>query len=469
MRGQFHESVSLYFDRAASFLDLDPGLLEHIRSCNAVLRLRFPVKDDDGRIVVVEAYRAQHSHHRLPCKGGFRYSLDVTQDETIALASLMTYKCAVVGVPFGGAKGGVKIDTRAASPGFVERATRRLTTELVKKKFIGPAIDVPAPDYGSGEREMGWIADTYRVLNFNELHPYACVTGKPLAMHGIPGRTEATGLGVYFGIRECLSFAEDLAPHDLTPGTAGKTVIVQGLGNVGYHAARALQRLGAARIIGIAEWNGGLWNPAGLDVETVAPHLRAHRTLAGCPGGEFVPDSAELLERPCDILLPAALENVVTVDNVRRIRAKMIAEAANGPVHAEAEGTLLARRCLILPDVYLNAGGVTVSYFEWLKNLAHVSFDRMTSHYEETSRRRILQLVEEALQRPLPPEVHATHANGPREIDIVRSALEDTMKRAYANIRDTRRRRNLPDLRTAAFAYALERLANSYGAHGIFP
>ncbi len=227
---RFLDSTLSYFDEAASFSDLPEGVIRQIRACNSVYRIRFPVVCEEGKVNVITGYRAEHSHHRLPTKGGIRFSTRVDQDEVIAMASLMTWKCAIVSVPFGGAKGGVTINPREASPYFRERVTRRYIAELIKKNFIGPEIDVPAPDYGTGEREMGWIADTYKALRPDSLHAYACVTGKPIALHGIEGRTEATGLGVFFGIREFLSREDITRPLGLQPGVAGQPVLGQGLG-----------------------------------------------------------------------------------------------------------------------------------------------------------------------------------------------------------------------------------------------
>ena len=468
-RAAFYESVSHYFDRAARFSSIHPGMLDQVKTCKAMYRMRFPVKQDDGSIIVVEAFRAEHSHHRLPTKGGIRFSKHVHQDETIALAALMTYKCAIVGVPFGGAKGGVRLDPREASEGFRERVTRRYTAELIRKNFIGPDIDVPAPDYGTGEREMGWIADTYKNLKMNEPNPYACVTGKPVSMQGIPGRKQATGLGVYMGIRSCLERSEDMKPLGLATGTAGKRVIVQGLGNVGYHAAFHLQTQGGAVITGIAEREGGIFNADGLDVTAVFRHREETGSILDYPGAENVVDRAALLERECDILIPAALENQITEENAPRVRARIIAEAANGPVSFEAETILQERGVMMIPDLYLNAGGVTVSYFEWLKNKAGVSFDRMMSRHEELVKREMIDELESIIGKRLPEDRRQRLIKGPSEEELVIAALEETMIRSYARVHDFWKRRQLPDFRTAAFLLAIERVAESYRHHGIFP
>ena len=468
-RRSLWESVSDFYDRAAAYTGLPDGLLAEIKACNSVLRMRFPVKHDDGSIEVVEAFRAEHSHHRLPTKGGIRFSPDLTQDEVIALAALMTYKCAITGVPFGGAKGGVRIDPHAISDGFRERLTRRYAAELVAKNFIGPAVDVPAPDYGTGEREMAWIADTFRALSPGQLHSAACVTGKPLSLHGLHGRKEATGLGVFYGIQEALSRGDELKPLGLTAGVEGKRVVVQGLGNVGYHAAKFLQHQGKAIIVGLAEIEGAIANPNGIDVDAVMEHRRETGSILHYPRATTLASTGAALELDCDILVPAALENQITAANAGAIQARIIAEAANGPVDTEGEQILLARGRLIIPDVYLNAGGVTVSYFEWLKNLSHVRFGRITAYHEETSHRRFLSTMERLTGKQVPDEERAGLIHGAREIDFVRSGLADTMISAYEDIRKTARTMKIPDLRTAAFALAIVRVAETYKSAGIFP
>lgn len=463
------ESVSLFFDRAAGHTSLAPGLLAEIKACNAIYRMRFPVKHDDGTIVVVEAFRAEHSHHQLPTKGGIRYGPAVSEDEIAALAALMTFKCAIVGVPFGGAKGGVRIDPHAIGEGFRERLTRRYTAELVAKNFIGPAVDVPAPDYGTGEREMAWIADTFRALQPAQLHANACVTGKPLSLHGIHGRREATGLGVYMGIREALAHDEDVKPLGLTRGLAGKRVVVQGLGNVGYHAAKLLQHEGRAIVVGLGEIEGAIACESGLDVDAVVEHRRESGSILNHRHARNLEPSESLLELDCDILVPAALENQITEHNAGRIRARVIAEAANGPVDGLGEAILSQRGKLVLPDVYLNSGGVIVSYFEWLKNLSHVRFGRITAYHEEATHARFVSVLERLTGARLGDEERAALIHGARELDFVRSGLEETMANAFVDIRRVARDRRTPNLRTAAFVLAIERIAETYKLMGVFP
>jgi glutamate dehydrogenase (NAD(P)+) len=465
----FFRDVSRYFDRAARYTGFSPGLLEAVRACNGVYRIRFPVERDDGEIEVVEAYRVEHSHHRLPTKGGIRFSPELNQDEVMALAALMTFKCALVNVPFGGAKGGIRIDPHAVSERFRERVTRRYTAELIKKNFIGPSLDVPAPDYGTGEREMTWIVDTFQALNPTQLDAYACVTGKPLSLHGIPGRREATGLGVYYGIQQAMAIAEDMKPLGLEPGLTGKRVVVQGLGNVGYHAAHFAQVEGGAVIVGLAEIEGGIHNPNGLDVDAVLRHRSETGSILDFPGARSIATSAEVLELDCDVLIPAALERQVTAENASRIRARIIAEAANGPVDPDGERILLERGVFLIPDIFLNSGGVTASYFEWVKNLSHISFARMTKRQQEISNRRFVEMVEQVPWRRFSRSQRERLIEGPSEIDFVYTALEETLAITYEGIREVWKERALPDLRTAAFLLAIERVANCYVSQGIFP
>src|SRR5512141_45412 len=389
----FLETVNRNFDAAASYLDYPPGLLDQIKVCNSIYKFRFPVRKEGGGYEVIEAWRAEHSHHKLPVKGGIRYSPDVNEDEVLALAALMTFKCAIVDVPFGGAKGGIKVDPRRTSVEQLERITRRYTAELIKKNFIGPGIDVPAPDYGTGPREMSWIADTYAQFHPKEIDAAGCVTGKPVTQGGIRGRKEATGRGVFFGVRECLGDSEITKKLGIAPGVAGKRVVVQGLGNVGYHAAKFLQEAGAV-VVGIAEYEGAIANPDGLDVDAVVAHRQQTRKITGYPNGKDLRSSGAALELDCDVLVPAALENVITAENAPRIRAKVVAEGANGPTTADAEAILRAKGVVVIPDMYLNAGGVTVSYFEWLKNLSHVRFGRMEKRFEEMSASRMVKWIE---------------------------------------------------------------------------
>ncbi len=467
----FFETVLTFFDHAASFTSHPSGLLDQIKYCNSIYEFKFPLKHGDSSYETIQAFRVEHSHHKLPVKGGIRYSEMVTEDEVKALAALMTYKCAIVDVPFGGAKGGVKIEPRKYSQDQLERITRRYTAELTKKNFIGPGIDVPAPDYGTGPAEMAWIADTYMALTSTNstLDAAACVTGKPIEQGGIQGRAEATGNGVFYGVRHALTYAEDVKKYGLTPGLEGKRVVIQGLGNVGYHAARFFQKAGAV-VVAVAEYDGAVCSDQGIDVDLLQAHRRETGGTLNCPGTRNLASSMEALEYECDILVPAALERQITRKNAPNIKARMLAEAANGPTTVEAAEILQQKGVMILPDMYLNAGGVTVSYFEWLKNLSHVRFGRMSKRFEESTNRALLDSVERLTGKRLSPEEKAVIAQGAGEVDLVNSGLEETMINAYDNIREVMlTTKGVQDLRTAAFVNAINKIAVSYMQLGIFP
>ena len=465
---KFFADVLNYFEKAAKFVDMPEGILDQIKFCNSVYRIKYPIKTKDG-FKVIEAYRVEHSHHKLPTKGGIRYSEHVNQDEVMALAALMTYKCAIVDVPFGGAKGGIKINPKDFSEDEMERITRRYTSELIKKNFIGPAIDVPAPDYGSGEREMAWIVDTYTTFNPTELNAAGCVTGKPISQGGISGRREATGLGVFYGVREALNHAEDAKKWGLKPGIKDKTVVVQGMGNVGYHTAKFFYE-GGAKIIALAEYEGAIYNPKGLDPDAVLAYRQKNKTLLGFPGATDLKSTGEALELECDILIPAALENQIHSQNAKNIKAKIIGEAANGPVTPEAEVVLLKKGIYIIPDIYLNAGGVTVSYFEWLKNMSHVRFGRMTKRFDENMNHSLMESIESLTGKKFTKQQHTDLERGAEERDLVYSGLEETMINAYHQIREIlHNTEGVNDLRTAAFVCAIRKVAVSYENLGIFP
>jgi glutamate dehydrogenase (NAD(P)+) len=467
-RLSFYETVNVYFEKAAALLDYPRGLLEQIKACNAVYAVQFPVRTSRG-YEVFEGWRVQHSHHRLPVKGGIRYAPEVNQDEVMALAALMTYKCAVVDVPFGGAKGGVKVDTKQYSEEELQAITRRYTAELVKKNFIGPGVDVPAPDYGTGGREMAWIADTYMALNPGQIDAFACVTGKPVTQGGIRGRVEATGRGVYYGLREACSQPDDMKALGLGVGLAGKRVVVQGLGNVGYHSAKFCREAGCI-IVAVAERDGALYRPQGLDVDAVVRYQKERGTICDFPGARTLTPTNAALELDCDILIPAALENQITQENAPRIQAKIIAEGANGPTTAEGEKILLDRGVLIVPDIYLNAGGVTVSYFEWIENLSHVRFGRVGKRFWEAAAERMLGALETRTGHPFADQERQQIVHGPDEIDLVNSGLEETMIGAYQQIREIKQRDpRIPDLRTAAFVSAITKIARAYLELGVFP
>ncbi|MFP1645754.1 Glu/Leu/Phe/Val family dehydrogenase [Pontitalea aquivivens] len=468
----FRDSVDIMFNRAVAVMDLSPGLVEKIRVCNSTYTVRFGVRLR-GQIHTFTGYRSVHSEHMEPVKGGIRYAPGVNQDEVEALAALMTYKCALVETPFGGSKGGLCIDPRDWEPHELEQITRRFAYELIKRDLINPAQNVPAPDMGTGEREMAWIVDQYARMNTTDINARACVTGKPLNSGGIQGRVEATGRGVQYALREFFRHPEDVASTGLSGDLDGKRIVVQGLGNVGSHAARFLAQEDGARIVGVIERDGGLWDDAGLDIEVVLAHLRATGGVRNCPAGRFEPVGAELLEADCDILIPAAMEGVINLDNAARIRAPLIIEAANGPVTAGADDILRRKGIVIIPDLYANAGGVTVSYFEWVKNLSHIRFGRMQRRAEEARNRLLVEELErlsadKGLGWTLSPDFKRRFLTGAGELELVRSGLDDTMRIAYQSMREVwHARPEVSDLRMAAFIVAIDRVAKSYQSKGL--
>jgi glutamate dehydrogenase (NAD(P)+) len=465
----FFESVTKSFDKAAKFTQWEAGILEQIKACNAVYRMKFPIKRDDGSIEVIEAYRAQHSHHKTPTKGGIRFSEAVDQDEVMALAALMTYKCAIVNVPFGGAKGGIKINPREYSSFELQKITRRYTSELVRKNFIGPGTDVPAPDYGTGEKEMAWILDTYIAMHPGEVDAMGCVTGKPVAQGGVRGRKEATGLGVFYGIREVCSMPDIMNKLGLKTGIEDKRIVVQGLGNVGYHTAKFFREHGA-KVIAIAEYEGAIFNEDGLNEEEVFQYRKNNKSLLDFPGSTKLNSSGDALELECDILIPAALENVINASNADKVKAKIIGEAANGPLTPDADEILSKKGILVIPDMYLNAGGVTVSYFEWLKNLSHVRYGRMEKRFTENLNKHILGQMEELTGKSVNTRERSLIEHGPDEVDLVYSGLEQTMIEATREIMNCWKANDkIPDMRTAAYVVAIDKVGTSYAELGIFP
>jgi glutamate dehydrogenase (NAD(P)+) len=463
----FRDSVDLMFNQAVELMDLPPGLCQKIRVCNSTYTVRFGVRLR-GEIHTFTGYRSVHSEHMEPVKGGIRYADMVNQDEVEALAALMTYKCSLVEVPFGGSKGGLRINPRDWDADELERITRRFAYELVKRDLIHPSQNVPAPDMGTSEREMAWIADQYARMHTTDIDSRACVTGKPRNSGGIAGRVEATGRGVQYALREFFRHPEDIAAAHLEGTLEGKRIIVQGLGNVGYHAAKFLEEQDGARIVGIGERDGAILKPDGLSIEDVRAHLLETGGVRGFPGAEFVEDGARVLEQDCDVLIPAALEGVINLSNVHRVRAPLIIEAANGPITFGANNILRDRGTVIIPDLYANAGGVTVSYFEWVKNLSHIRFGRMQRRQEESRHIMLIEELERLVGRPVSEGFRERYIRGADELELVRSGLDDTMRVAYQAMREVwHARADVPDLRTAGFIIAIDRVAQTYQAKGL--
>ena len=462
----FTQNVNRMAQRAFDLLNMPAGLAQAIEGCNEVLQVRFPVQIG-SRVEVFTGWRAVHSTHRLPAKGGIRFAPIADQDEVEALAALMTYKCALVDVPFGGSKGGLQINPADYSREQMQSITRRFTRELARKGFLSPATNVPAPDMGTGQREMAWIADTYKHLHPDDINYMACVTGKPVDHGGIRGRVEATGRGVVYAMRE---YFREHAPgaRGLRGGLGDKRIVIQGLGNVGYHAAKLLQEEDNARIVAIIERDGVLYNESGLQVERVRQYINEHQTVRGFPDARFDANGAAGLELACDILMPAALEAQIHKDNAARIRAPLIVEAANGPVTTEADAILNERGTTILPDILVNAGGVVVSYFEWVRNISHMRFGRMERRYQELHSHGVVSAIENLTGKQLPSNLQEEIVRGADELDLVRSGLEDTMSVAYRALLECMRANAVPDLRTAAFMTAIRKISSSYIDIGVY-
>jgi glutamate dehydrogenase (NAD(P)+) len=463
----FSQSVGFMADRAMQVLSLNAGTAEAIKNCNSVLQVRFPVQIRD-KIEVFTGWRAVHSTHRLPVKGGIRYAPYADQDEVEALAALMSYKCALVDVPFGGAKGALLIDPSKYTRDELQVITRRFTMELVRKGFLSPATNVPAPDVGTGQREMAWMADTYKQLHPEDVNHMGCVTGKPVSHGGIAGRVEATGRGVQYAVQEFFRHPDDVKKARLTPGLAGKTFVIQGLGNVGYHAAKFLSEEDDARIIAVIERDGVLRNEKGIVIEELHAYMIEHKTIKGFAGAAFSENGQQALEMECDILIPSAMEAQITQDNADRINAKIIFEAANGPVTYAADEILFKKGVTIIPDIYVNAGGVTVSYFEWIRNLSHIRFGRMERRHDELRNTQYASLLEEMTGTRIADHEKLKMTRGADEIDLVRSGLDDTMRNAYQQIRHVLlSNEKVRDYRTAAFVIAIEKISRTYLEVGI--
>ncbi len=462
----FLNSTNKLFDQALSYTEISPDLATRIRVSNSTYTINFGVKLRK-EIHTFTGWRSVHSEHFEPAKGGIRYDINASQEEVEALAALMTYKCAIIEVPYGGSKGALKINPKEWTKSEIEKITRRFAQELIKRDLIHPAQNVPAPDVGTGAEEMAWIADEYRRIHPTDINALACVTGKPTQKGGLVGRSEATGRGVQFIIREFFRHEEDYLKAGFKGGLKDKKVVLQGLGNVGYHAAKFLQEEDGCRIVCVMEHNGAILNPDGLNIEKIKSHQSEHGSFEGCSEGQFEANTSEFLTMECDILIPAAKENVIDKTIAQDIKAKLIVEAANGPITFEADGFLNERNVTIIPDIMANAGGVAVSYFEWIRNLRHIRFGRLEKRRNAFQFDTLISAIETMTGKEMPDKFKEQFIEGANEIDLVRSGLDDMMREAYQKVRQSMIENDIPNLRTAAYKVALDRIATSYDSIGL--
>ena len=462
----FLNSTNKLFDQALSYTEISPDLAKRIRVSNSTYTINFGVKLRK-EIHTFTGWRSVHSEHFEPAKGGIRYDINASQEEVEALAALMTYKCAIIEVPYGGSKGALKINPKEWTKSEIEKITRRFAQELIKRDLIHPAQNVPAPDVGTGAEEMAWIADEYRRIHPTDINALACVTGKPTQKGGLVGRSEATGRGVQYIIREFFRHEEDYLKAGFKGGLKDKKVVLQGLGNVGYHAAKFLQEEDGCRIVCVMEHNGAILNPDGLNIEKIKSHQSEHGSFEGCSEGKFEANTSEFLTMECDILIPAAKENVIDKTIAQDIKAKLIVEAANGPITFEADGLLNERNVTIIPDIMANAGGVAVSYFEWIRNLRHIRFGRLEKRRNAFQFDTLISAIETMTGKEMPDKFKEQFIEGANEIDLVRSGLDDMMREAYQKVRQSMIENDIPNLRTAAYKVALDRIATSYDSIGL--
>ena len=462
----FLRSTNKLFDQALGYTDISPDLATRIRVSNSTYTINFGVKLRD-QIHTFTGWRSVHSEHFEPAKGGIRYDISASQEEVEALAALMTYKCAIIEVPYGGSKGALKINPKDWTKAEIEKITRRFAQELIKRDLIHPAQNVPAPDVGTSAEEMAWIADEYRRIHPTDINALACVTGKPTTKGGLVGRSEATGRGVQYIIKEFFRHEDDCLEAGFKGGLKDKEISIQGLGNVGYHAAKFLQEDDECKIICVMEHNGAITNPDGLNIEKIKAYFSEHGSFEGCSEGKFESNSSDFLSMKCDILIPAAKENVINESNAQEIKAKLIVEAANGPITFEADELLNARNIIIIPDIMANAGGVAVSYFEWIRNIRHIRFGRLEKRRNAFQFDTLISAIETMTGKDMPEKFKEQFIDGVNEIDLVRSGLDDMISEAYQKVRQSMIENNIPNLRTAAYKVALDRIATSYESIGL--
>ena len=461
----FLENVDMMVNDTITKINIDSNIAKILKTCRSVLQVKFPVKIKN-QIEIFHGWRAVHSTHRLPVKGGLRFSTNVNQEEVEALASLMTFKCAVVDVPFGGAKGGLLIDPKQYDEESLEKITKKFARELIRKGYLSPARDVPAPDMGTSQREMGWILDAYKSLRPDDINHAACVTGKSTDHGGIKGRLEATGRGVCEALKEFFRHSNELTKHGIDGTLSDQTIIIQGFGNVGINSAKALYDNGA-RIIGVAEREGGIFSEDGIDIYQLEKYQSEKQTILNFPNTQNVKNSIDLLSYKCDILIPAALEGVITLNNADTIQAKIICEGANGPITYRANKKLLEKKKVIIPDIYANAGGVTVSYFEWIRNTSHIRMGRLNKRYEEDRGEAIIKAIQSISDKTIPKNLIKQLVHGANEEDIIASGLEDTMRTSFQDMLENKEKYDLDSYRMSAYAVALKKIEKSYLELGI--
>jgi glutamate dehydrogenase (NAD(P)+) len=462
----FKDNVNLHVDKSAKLLNFSDDLLEHLKSTHSLIKVNVGVVLD-GKINNFTGWRAVHSEHILPTKGGLRYSETVDQDDTEALASLMTYKCAIVNIPFGGAKGGLKINPKNYTMPQLREITKAFASKLINKGFISPALNVPAPDVGTSEREMEWILETYKTLKPDDINYRGCVTGKPLHRGGIAGRTEATGRGIEEVVREIFRHEDVVKEAGLKNELKDNEIIVQGFGNVGSNLAKHLYNRDNAKIVAIGEFDGYLYNKKGIDINALIKFFQKNKSINNPKLGEFKNKPSELLELDCDILIPAALENAITIDNVDKIKTKLIIEAANGPISFEADQKLFEKGVMIIPDIYVNAGGVVVSYFEWVKDISHIRFGRVEKRFQEQKILDIIDLIDKKTNTKTDFDTIKNIVHGADEEDLAFSGLEDSMRNAFIEIYNAKKQIKR-SFRDSAYYVSLKKIRNFYTVEG-FP
>ena len=463
----FLSDTTKYVNKALKHSDLSDGLANKIITCNSTYVVRFGVRLK-GKIFTFEGWRSVHSEHMEPTKGGIRFDIDTHAEEVEALAALMSYKCAIINVPYGGSKGGLRINPAEWDENELEKITRRFAQELIKRDLISPSMNVPAPDIGTSSREMAWIADEYRKIHPSDINGAACVTGKPTSKNGLVGREEATGRGVQYIVREFFKNPQLLKLTKLDNDLANKSFILQGFGNVGYNLAKFLTEDDGLNLIGIAEHNGGIFNEDGINVEHAKKYFIKNNSFQDYPKATYIKDSSLLLKRNCDVLIPAARENVITEKNADEISANLIVEAANGPISYKANQILNKKKIFVIPDILANGGGVAVSYFEWVKNLRHIRFGRLEKRRNQIQLNNLVEAIEAMTGKSMPKQYKEKFADGIEEIDLIRSGLDDMMIDGFQSVKkEFLENEKIPDFRTAAYKAAIEKIALSYDFIGL--